>query len=331
MRWLIVLALFGLCTALVFLFPHRMMEPGELSEAHQVTRNDCFACHQPFGGLPNERCIACHTVAEIGRDTVHRTEPTLFHEALAEMSCVDCHSEHQGRQARNAMDGFHHLMLPVPVRNDCKRCHATPADELHAKLPPSCSACHDTVGWKPVRAFDHALMARDVRDACASCHTKPADAVHERTVANCSSCHGTSGWRPAQFDHATLTVAERNACATCHNVPTDEFHRNNKENCASCHTTNAWKPSTFDHGKYFRLDGDHNATCATCHRANDYAAYSCYGCHEHTPSKIMSEHREEGIAKIDDCVKCHRSGEDKEDGGKKEGHHGGKHSDDDDD
>ena len=114
---------------------------------------------------------------------------------------------------------------------------------------------------------------------------------------------------PATFDHSLLSNAEMNNCANCHRSPTDDFHQGNKDNCASCHGTSAWSPSTFDHSKYFRLDGDHNAKCATCHQASNYTTYTCYGCHEHTLGNILQEHQEEGITNITDCVRCHRSGD----------------------
>ena len=45
----------------------------------------------------------------------------------------------------------------------------------------------------------------------------------------------------------------------------------------------------------------------TCHVRNDYSAYTCYGCHEHTPANIRREHVDEGIRQFDNCVECHRS------------------------
>jgi hypothetical protein len=45
---------------------------------------------------------------------------------------------------------------------------------------------------------------------------------------------------------------------------------------------------------------------------NDYASYTCYGCHEHSRSKIRAEHIEEGIRNYENCVECHRSGDEDE-------------------
>jgi hypothetical protein len=69
----------------------------------------------------------------------------------------------------------------------------------------------------------------------------------------------------------------------------------------------------------FVLDADHQTRCETCHVNSDYARYSCYGCHEHTPSNVRSKHEEEGVRDFDNCVKCHRSADDKpEEGGNRE-------------
>lgn len=71
----------------------------------------------------------------------------------------------------------------------------------------------------------------------------------------------------------------------------------------------AWRPATFAHERYFRFNRDHTTACATCHVDNVYADYTCYGCHEHSRSGIRSEHAEEGIRDYENCVKCHRSGD----------------------
>ncbi|MBK9196606.1 MAG: cytochrome c3 family protein [Flavobacteriales bacterium] len=224
-----------------------------------------------------------------------------------------------GRNADLTMGGFEHTLVPATTLADCNRCHAKPTDELHTQLPNKCAACHDTQGWKPAREFDHALLTEAGRDDCASCHQRPIDALHERMPGNCATCHSTNAWTPAAFDHSLLSSSEKNNCATCHRSPADAFHQGNKDNCVSCHGTNAWTPSTFDHSAYFRLDGDHNAQCATCHPANNYSTYTCYGCHEHTPGNILGEHQEEGITNITDCVRCHRSGDEDDIRGGSEG------------
>ena len=80
----------------------------------------------------------------------------------------------------------------------------------------------------------------------------------------------------------------------------------------------AWKPATFDHARYFRLDRDHAVACATCHVGNDYARYTCYGCHEHTPARVRAEHAEEGITAFEHCVECHRSASEADERGERD-------------
>ena len=45
---------------------------------------------------------------------------------------------------------------------------------------------------------------------------------------------------------------------------------------------------------------------------NDYSNYTCYGCHEHSRSKIREEHVEEGIHDYENCTECQRSGDEDE-------------------
>ena len=54
------------------------------------------------------------------------------------------------------------------------------------------------------------------------------------------------------------------------------------------------------------------AACITCHIENVYTDYTCFGCHEHSRSGIRAEHLEEGIRNWENCVKCHRSGDEDE-------------------
>lgn len=77
-----------------------------------------------------------------------------------------------------------------------------------------------------------------------------------------------------------------------------------------CHSVTAWEPARFDHDRLFRLDGDHNVACATCHGAKRFDSYTCYSCHEHKPAQTLALRREEGIGgKISNCSRCHRSAE----------------------
>jgi hypothetical protein len=115
-----------------------------------------------------------------------------------------------------------------------------------------------------------------------------------------------------RFSHELLSLSVRNNCDSCHHKPKDALHQKLAGNCDQCHSQTKWKPATFDHDKYFRFDSHHDTECVTCHLNNNYSQYSCYECHEHSPSKIREEHLEEGIYDYDNCTECHRSGDEDE-------------------
>ncbi len=175
----------------------------------------------------------------------------------------------------------------------------------------SCVACHsDHKGTNPVLIsgqFKHDLLTENARNNCLNCHAKPTDNLHAQISSACISCHNFEGWKSATFNHAMLLAADKNNCAACHKKPKDAMHASSDANCNQCHTTTKWVPSTFDHASYFVLDGNHNTKCAVCHINNVFTTYTCYGCHEHTPNNILSEHNEEGIYNINNCVRCHKS------------------------
>lgn len=187
----------------------------------------------------------------------------------------------------------------------------------HKHLEVDCFACHT-----PLRGADS--------ERCVSCH-KPAEIgrlttagksiakpltstpFHQKlTSQDCVACHsdhaGVKRFRPqGHFNHALLQKAMLDQCHTCHKSPADPLHKQISGNCNQCHNMERWTPATFDHDKYFVLDRDHNARCVTCHVGSDYRRYTCYGCHEHTPTNIRREHIEEGIRDFNNCVECHRS------------------------
>lgn len=282
----VAIALTGAVGILSVLYPDTMLSPGALSAGHRDLGHDCFACHQPFRGTPQDRCIACHKPEEIGVDKALPDSPAVgFHRLLARVACTACHSDHQGLQAGGSALVFDHAMLPAGTVANCLNCHEVQRDPLH--------------------------------DALAS--------------NSCKDCHGFTAWKEgARFRHDLLLPARAKSCVSCHAAPTDALHREAKD-CATCHATTAWKPATFEHSRYFVLDRDHRVSCDICHRGGDYGKYTCYGCHEHSPGRILAEHREEGITrKLDDCVTCHRSASEHEGGEGRGGSHHGEHGDDED-
>ncbi|MBL0104542.1 MAG: class III cytochrome C family protein [Bacteroidetes bacterium] len=264
MKKLLVIGILLLFAFLMVMFPHVMVNPGELSSGHQKLSNKCTSCHEPFRSIPNAKCVACHKLEDIGRDTLSVINPdssgrsTPFHVALKDQSCIECHTDHKGEKVR--MSQFDHMLLPPAIINTCEKCHNKPTDKLHGRLSTSCTNCHSTKGWKTGVVFNHSMIQGD-----------------------------------------------NSKCTECHQKPTDTFHAQLNDNCGKCHSMEKWKPATFEHSGYFLLDKDHNVECRICHSTPDFGKYTCYGCHEHTPSKLANEHNEEGIYNFDNCVSCHKS------------------------
>ncbi len=194
--------------------------------------------------------------------------------------------------------------------------------DAHAELTTDCFACHTPFIGSP-------------SEKCVACHKveeigkittkglpiekeKKIVAFHQKLIEDdCVSCHsdhkGVQAFRPiSHFSHNLLEATLQEQCGSCHSNPVDDLHRKIKGNCGQCHTQDAWVPATFEHEKFFRFDRDHDTECETCHINNDYANYTCYGCHEHSRSEIREDHDEEGIRDYESCVECHRSGDDDE-------------------
>lgn len=284
--WIVISANLLVLVALAFVYPHLMIGPGPLIPGHAALTTDCFACHAPLRGAKAERCIVCHVVADIGLRTT-RGAPILATGAGL---------------ARPLKLSFHQAV----TERDCMACHSDHAGPM--------------LNQRNRKPFSHMLLQVATRDRCDSCHAAPSNAMHQRLRVGCAQCHNTAGWKPASFDHAALPQAELSRCQTCHEAPADTMHRQISGNCGQCHAPKAWKPVTFQHARFFVLDRDHNTACVTCHQGNDYAKYTCYGCHEHTPANIRRKHVEEGIRNFGNCVKCHRSADGESEGeGSREG------------
>ncbi len=268
-------AFFTAAMILAFLaiaFPDVLLDPGPLMKGHQAIKKDCLSCHTPFQGVTSVQCISCHKQDAIGIKNVAGA------------------------------------LLP----KDSSRVL------FHKGLSAgSCVGCHTdhkgTDAAKAIRTFKHGSLTVSLQKSCIACHKdqKPTDALHRYATGNCAECHSVKKWKPATFTHNQLAAADRKQCINCHKAdrPNDNLHRLSDTNCATCHSTTRWKPATFNHSRYFRLDRNHQASCKTCHtNPVNYKQYTCYNCHEHTPSNMAAVHREEGISNYQNCVRCHRSG-----------------------
>lgn len=224
------------------------------------------------------------------------------------------------------------LVLTLALRHPRAALAPAALAPAHASLERDCLACH--------------VLGRGVPDdRCVACHAlarigtftskgepiaKPnaAASFHQRLrETRCVACHiehpgADRAAAHAGFRHDILSAQDRGNCAACHAAPADALHRGAGGSCGTCHTTERWKPAAFEHARYWPLDRDHTAACATCHSGSAFTRYTCYGCHEHSPARMQRKHAEEGVANLDDCVRCHKSPRDHE-GGERGEHEGG--------
>ena len=248
----------------------------------------CGACHAAgYATLDQAVCVTCHTGLNASFMAQHQTAYGT--------DCIGCH------------DGKTHLAAID---------HATTAFPLVGKhVGVTCSSCH--VGPSLAAASP----------TCAACHAKD-DAHKGGFGTDCASCHSATGWKDATIDHSktafpldgmhtsvTCTKCHVNSvfkgtpttCAACHQAPATHVGTAFAAGCASCHATSGWKPATLANHTFPINHGGTTSACAVCHPA-DYSAYTCYGCHAHTPSGILASHRGEGITDVTNCVKCHATG-----------------------
>ena len=189
------------------------------------------------------------------------------------------------------------------IAKDCFSCH-TP---FLGSSPAKCITCHkvEEIGLLTTKGLP---IDREMKNV----------AFHQKLIEeDCVACHsdhrGVQAFRPiGQFSHELVQSDLQEQCDSCHTRPGDALHQKITGNCSQCHSQRAWLPATFEHDQYFRFDRHHDTDCVTCHISNDYGNYTCYGCHEHSRWKIRGEHIEEGIHDYENCVDCHRSGDEHE-------------------
>lgn len=207
--------------------------------------------------------------------------------------CLGCHELNTIDSENTAKQAFHNSLAST----DCMECHTNHQGRYSQQHPSQ---------------FTHDLLDKAVWNDCVSCHASPQDTLHASLKNRCSSCHGTESWLPATFLHSELAGTPDSPCRDCHKPPENSIHISSNEDCGQCHTVSRWQPATFDHDRYFRFDKDHKASCSMCHPDNTFDTYNCYGCHEHSSSRLEEEHRKEGIRDFQNCADCHRSGDEHE-------------------
>lgn len=256
----------------------------------------CGDCHvKSISEFVDATCADCHRQLDASYTNAHVAD---FGEA-----CLGCHDGVD----RYSRDRFDHNALPFRLEGG------------HAEI--ACRECH----------IDTTTIAQlqNTNTGCIDCHRQD-DAHRSQFGTDCAACHNTSSWPDATFDHAQTAFPLIGkhvdvACEDCHQngifqgAPSDcvachvdpDFHRGALgTQCEDCHTATGWQPATFIQQHTFPIDHGESgpSTCRTCH-PDSVSAYTCYGCHEHTPADTIAEHEGEVSGDIADCARCHPTGQ----------------------
>lgn len=262
------------------------ISPGELSRAHASLEgiSNCSQCHESGQEINGSKCLACHS--EIKKEIDLKRG---FHFASSGNTCVTCHKDHLGKDAKMTQFDESHFdhsktgfgLLGKHGQLECEQCHT---DKFI-----SAAEVKKVLKDHPHKTF----LGLDQR--CATCHSDR----HKGTVSSeCQTCHSTIGWKPAPtFDHARakFVLAGKHKtleCARCHSEmnpkgPTDPilFSAKHFADCTPCHTS--------PHGTKFA-----DKTCKSCHSAEGWKAVAAFN-HSDTRFPLAGKHS--SVA----CEKCH--------------------------
>ena len=173
---------------------------GPLSSGHAVLERDCAACHGGFEAPTNDACSTCHEkfgdpLGTYSFDAHYLYRSNDFQQVVAsvnEMTCAECHTEHQGRTAN----------LTAVVDARCLTCHQQGS---FVDGHPEFAFAEVPDGDDDALNFGHGFHVKevmedrgwaDVEQACLVCHQPEPDG---RTFGpinfdrHCESCHLTAG------------------------------------------------------------------------------------------------------------------------------------------
>lgn len=178
--------------------------PGGVSSAHargaesgKSVAKDCKACHEPWSGVTDNRCVACHARAP------HATT------SAAEPACMDCHPEHRDAPK-------------LALMNDakCVGCHANLQAHVKAGLTVRPAVARVAVFGDGHPGFTFPRDADTLRFN-HKLHLNPAGVFNgegRREVLECKLCHKLVAARDA-LDPKPVTFAAD--CQRCHKLTFD--------------------------------------------------------------------------------------------------------------
>lgn len=308
---------------------HAQFSPGNLSRVHEHLEGtqNCTQCHEIGREISGAKCRDCHTEIQ-GLLKKQRG----YHAAHAEKSCVSCHKEHLGRNARTVdftETTFDHSLTGFPLTGK----HASTA----------CGECHTNANIKDeiilniLKKYPHSTYL-GLRQECTSCHR---DAHAGTFQQGCDNCHTPEHWAPAtKFQHSrtrfpltgrhsqvvcmkchtafstrtkeTLTDFSTQAftdCSPCHRSPHGKTLQS--QQCTTCHSPNGWElaaTAEFNHSlTNFKLIGRHkNVACNKCHGGTGDTFLTLHPSFQRCGNCHSDPHKDDFSQRYnDDCSQCH--------------------------
>jgi cytochrome c3-like protein len=277
---------------------------------------DCVACHADLAKttefphaekLARVTCATCHDQASSAFDAgIHAQARRQAPGSSVAATCVDCHTTHEIRSAKDPESRTYPLNLP----DTCGRCHGDPSiiQQGGIRAGNVADLYRDSIHGRAVSRSGLLVAAN-----CTSCHgshdIRPKDDAHSRVYranvpSTCGACHGGIKTQfEAGVHGAALAKGETRApvCADCHTA-----HKIQRADAVSwqldvireCGTCHADKIKTYRdtfHGQVTSLGFVRVATCSSCHGAHAVYAKS-------DPRSTVSETR-----LLATCRQCHTS------------------------
>jgi cytochrome c3-like protein len=273
----------------------------------------CVTCHVDLAKttefphaekLARVKCAACHEQASTAYDTSIHAQARRETAASVAATCVDCHSTHEIRSARDPESRTYPLNLP----DTCGRCHGNPSiiqqgriragnvadlyrDSIHGKairgsgllVAANCTSCHGSHDIRPKSDAQSRVYRTNVPSTCGSCHggikTQYEAGIHGAALAKgdprapvCADCHTAHAIQRADVASWQLDVIRE--CGTCHADKITTYR------------------DTF-HGQVTSLGFVRVATCSSCHGAHAVHPKA-------DPRSTVSQAR-----LLDTCRQCH--------------------------
>jgi nitrate/TMAO reductase-like tetraheme cytochrome c subunit len=273
----------------------------------------CVVCHADLAKtsdfphaekLAKVNCAQCHADAKAAYDTsIHAAARRKSATSVAP-ACVDCHSAHDIRSAKDPLSSTYPLNLPAT----CSRCHgdakiikqgnirignvaALYKDSIHGHavtvsgllVAANCTSCHGSHDIREKNDPQSKVNRANIPSTCGSCHegikTLYDQSAHgvARAAGNpkapvCIDCHSAHGIQRA--DNANWRLDTVRECGTCHldKIKTyrDTFHGQVTSlgfvRVATC--SDCHTPHSMQKGTDPRStiwDGNRLKTCQTCH------------------------------------------------------------------